>query len=200
LLWFSIGIIVCGVLSKYDYVSVSRLNYLMPVVAVLAGLAFDRTLTSLGGPVSQSLRPALATAAVVALLGASTYANLHRWYVLAPSNVPSSPEAMVLRIVELPQCQRVGAPPLIVDEGVGGALGPALEARAGIVQPEFALYDEPTGWLSDVSQRCVIFRDTHDERAQRLIRVLEAARPEVRGVEEKDLANMTTVRVYYPTS
>src|SRR4029077_8539812 len=106
--WLVVGLIVNGALSKYDRVSVSRLLFLMPLVALFAGVAFDRALVV----VQTALRPNLprdklvgqitAASGVVAVLTAICFLNLERWFVQAPAHVHSTSESLAMRFVELP--------------------------------------------------------------------------------------------------
>lgn len=48
LAWYTIGIFTAGVASKYDYVSVSRLTFLIPVVSLCAAVGLIRMVAVLG--------------------------------------------------------------------------------------------------------------------------------------------------------
>ncbi len=208
LAWYGLGIVVTGVLSKYDYVSVSRLNYLLPVTVLLAALAVDRGLQVLSREVAlgrraRGLAPdqarVLSGAVVGLVLGLSLYANLHRWFVEMPGTVPSTPDALTLKVVETPACQTALLPPLVVDVGIGGAMGPALEAMSGsVVKPQFALYSDPPTWIETATARCVIFRDPTNPRAVSLAQQVSARWPGRAPVDEPDRSGRTYVRVFYP--
>jgi hypothetical protein len=199
LAWFVIGLATTGVVSRYDAVAVSRLHFMMPVVALLAALALDRTLDALAPLFPVGGRALLLSCVIAAALLLVTASNLYRWFVEAPSQVASSVECVTFRVVEKPECQSAALPPLIVDVGIGGGLPPALEAHGGL-RSEFALYKEQTGWLETVPSRCVIFRAQHDEAARVLMTALQSRWPKSRGVEEYDRAKTFSVRVYYPAS
>jgi hypothetical protein len=190
---------VTGVLSKYDYVSVSRLHYALPVVVLLAALGLDRTLRALRAilPADKKSWPFVGSAAAILLITAS---NLHRWFDVAPRESPSSPDAVTIRVLELPICQSAALPPLIVDVGVGGAIPPAVRARATPRRPEFGLYSAEPRWLPTADSRCVVFRSPRDEAAMALMKAIEERFPGKRAVEERDRSGQTMIRVYYPPS
>jgi hypothetical protein len=197
--WFAIAVTVTGVLSKYDYVSVSRLHYVLPVVVLLAALGLDRTLRGVQAfvPAAGKWWPRVATAAAaIALITAS---NLHRWFVESPLRAASSTEALTIRILELPRCQRAARPPLIVDVGVGGGILPALDARKSPARPEFGLYSDEPRWLETADLRCVIFRSPADQEARDLMKAIEERFPSKEAAEEHDRSGQTKIRVYYPS-
>jgi hypothetical protein len=197
LAWFTIAVAVTGVLSKYDYVSVSRLHYALPAVVLLAAVGLDRTLRVLKVilPAGKKLWPRVGSAAAITLITAS---NLHRWFDVAPREAPSSPDAVTIRVLELPICQRAALPLLIVDVGVGGAIPPAVRARATPRPPEFGLYAAGPKWLGTADSRCVVFRSPHDKAAVELMRAIERRFPGKPAVEERDRSGETKIRVYYP--
>ena len=198
LVWYGIGLAATGVLSKYDYVSTSRLNFLLPVVALLAALAVDRTLAAFEPTRSRGRHAAITVCGVGLVLAAVSWGNLYRWFVETRAHVPSSPQTMTLRTMEHPECLNAPRVPLIVDIGIGGATDPALAARGSTVLPEYALYSDPPTWIESAPLRCVIFRAPFDEQAVQLAHALEARWPEARSVLEVDQARVINVRVYYP--
>jgi hypothetical protein len=213
LAWFAMAVVVTGVVSKYDYVSVSRLNFLLPLVTMIAAVAGDRIVESLARfrrdrqaialnawPLNLSTANHVYRAGLVALVALSASWNLHRWFIDMPRSVPSTPDALALRIIELPVCQSAARPPLVVDVGVGGAMGPAIDALSnGIVRPQFALYSEPTSWMKTADSRCVIFRDPGSPVAQRLIKQFGSTSPGHSAVDERDVVGRQTEVVFYPS-
>jgi hypothetical protein len=200
LAWFAIGLCATGVLSRYDYVPVSRLHYVLPAVVLMAAVALDRTLDGLIPPHSRRRREWLAAGGVLIALAAVAASNLHRWFVVAPSLVPSTADSLAVQVLEKSECQRAARPPLIVDEGVVGAMGPAVSARGTRIRPEFAHFAEAPDWIETAPSRCVIFYSPTDGRALSLIRALEARWPESRGVDLYDLPRSKYVRVYFPSA
>lgn len=103
LVWFFFSTITCGVLSKYDYVSVSRLNYLLPIVVLLAALAADQAIEVCRAWVPRRLAWYFTALAVTVVLGASGFSNLHRWFVETPGNYASTPDALAVRAISEPR-------------------------------------------------------------------------------------------------
>jgi hypothetical protein len=198
--WWGLAIAATGVLSKYDYVSTSRLNFLMPVVALLAALAVDRTIATFEVPTSARWRRVMTLGGVGLVLAAVSWGNLHRWFVETRAHAPSSPQTLTMRAMERPECLNASLPPLIVDVGIGGSTDIALVARGSRVRPKYALYADPPTWIESAPQRCVIFRAPFDPDAQELARALEARWPQAHSVFEVDQAGVIRVRVYYPTA
>src|SRR6185312_5088208 len=128
LVWFALAVTTTGILSKYDYVSVSRLNYLLPAVVLLAALACDRACSALQSITPEKRRTLVAWTSIAVVLGAATFGNLHRWFVEDPANLPSTPEALAVRVISQPACM-TKAVPLLVSDTLGGEILPALDAR-----------------------------------------------------------------------
>ncbi len=196
LAWYAIGLVTAGVLSKYDYVSVSRLNFLLPAVAICAAVAARQALrlveAATGGPTAAALAGAC-------LIAATTTLNLDRFLVEAPARLQSTRDAVALRIVVDPRCQNAARPPLVVAVGVGGALPPALRARPVGRFPEWALYDDPRNWIETADSRCVIFPVPADTAAVELRSALRRRWPSLRFVRETDLSGHVEELVAYPS-
>ena len=206
LIWLVVGLIVNGALSKYDRESVSRLIFLMPLVAILAGAAFDRALVLVQWALLRRLhrielaRQVSAAVGLIAVLTAVGFLSLERWFVQASAHVQSTSEAVAMRFVELPRCQTAPRPPIIVSDGIGGAIGPALTGMYSIVQPNWGLYKEPLTWVDTVPTRCVNFRSPGDPGAMTVRNAVAARWPNLRPVVESDYSGRTKVLVYYPAS
>ena len=117
-----------------------------------------------------------------------------------PPQVPSTPEAVAVWILELPQCSGVTARPLVVNRERGDdELILALLARGDPWFPSFATYDDPPSWLADVGKRCIVFRLPYDPGSLKLIQQLERHSPGVPGFDVTDPSGERRLRVYYPT-
>ncbi len=195
LAWLALGVAAVGVLSKYDYVSVSRLNFLLPAVALCAAVAAREGVRALGDAAGGRTAPALAAAS---LLGVSAFLNLDRFFVQAPAQVGSTPEAVVFRVALDPRCQGAERPPLVVDAGIGGALPPAFKARGVRRPPEWALYGAGREWLETADSRCVVFLAPQNPEAIELAAALTRRWPGLRLVAERDLSGQVGIFVTYP--
>src|SRR5262249_11807833 len=98
-IWFAIAITVTGVFSKYDYVSVSRLHYVLPVVALLAAIALDRTLSIAEGSLPVRWKSSARIVLPAVVLALITASNLYRWFRVSPSRAAGSQEALTIRIL-----------------------------------------------------------------------------------------------------
>jgi hypothetical protein len=196
LAYFAVGILVTGILSKYDYVSVSRLHYLIPIVAILAALAIDRALRV----VATSVPPVangVVVAGAVAIIGLASASNLHRWFVETPSRVPTSSDTVVIRLLQSDSCNHATDDPLIIDRGIGGRLGPALEAIGQIRQPRVILYEDES-WIATAPTRCVLFRNPEDPPAKAAISAVQERWPNANPQIETDRSGKTKIAVFYP--
>jgi hypothetical protein len=194
------------VLSKYDYVSVSRLHYQLPVVALLAALAVDRAIAvgeTFGWPPpppagQPTFRVDYSAVIGVVVVGLITYGNLHRWFVEDPPSLASTPDAVTIRVLEDPRCAGTPWVPLVVDRSRSDGLAMVLEAIGGLPRPDYVAYDEPGTWLATVGSRCVIFRLPYDDQAVQLEQFLGEQWPTVRFDDVYDYSGERRVRVYYP--
>jgi hypothetical protein len=198
LAWLGVGLLGAGVFSKYDYVSVSRLNFVLPLIGILCGLAAERLVQVLEhqGPRSMQ-RFVFPVILAICTIGAG-WGNLQRWFVDTPLSVPTTPTSVAMRIIEDPRCQGAADAPLIVDAGIGGAILPALDAAGVAVQPEFGLYADVPTWLNTAVTRCVIFRSPRDHAAQGLARALVAQWPSSLAVPECDRSGRVELLAFYP--
>lgn len=197
--WFVIGTITTGVLSKYDHVSVSRLLYQLPVVALLAAWAFDQMLTLISVYLPIRVRGVAASFAIVALISAVSYLNLHRWYVEMPTHLPSGSEAVLMRTALDSRCRTAKLPALLVADGIGGELGPELDAVGASSSLQLAAYDAPTSWLQTVPLRCVLFRSRTDPQALSILHALLIRWPSSVVIPEQDRTGLTIISVIYPS-
>jgi hypothetical protein len=199
LCWIGIGFMVTGVLSKHDHVSVSRMHFIMIPVASIAALALDRLLVrrEQSSGESRAVETGVVVTVVLLLVAGS---NFYRWFVKTPAQYTTTADSLVIRTLDQTACQTAALPPLVVDVGVGGALPPALRARSGTIEPEYALYSDPPLWIENLPSRCVILRNPRDQRAQDLTRIIQQRWPDAVGVEERDLSGNRSILVFYPAA
>ncbi len=154
-----------------------RRDTVVPAVCIIAALAVDRTLRSLSSILRRgsALVGPIGVAVVLLLV---TTSNLYRWFRVSPRQVQSTADAVLVRILEKTECRTAALPTLVVDIGIGGAIGPALEALPEKIPVEFALYSpSPATWIESASGRCVVFRQPHDQEAAKLRAALEKRWP-----------------------
>lgn len=197
LVWFILGITACGVLSKYDYVSVSRMNYLLPIVALLAAVACDWAIRIVQRRVPVNARPPFALITVVVVLIIVSYNNLHSWYVETPAHTPSSPDAMAIQVIGDPRCMAAPQLPLLVGETLGGEILPALDARGIPNHVVLAPYNKASTWIESLPRRCAIFRSKDDPRARQVMAEIAVRWPTIPPVQVHDISGLTTIAAYY---
>ena len=201
LAWFGLGLTATGILSKYDAVSLSRLHFVLPAVALLAALAVETALRTGGrlakGESWRKLGDLLALLVIVAVTGG----NLHRWFVEAPAKLQSTSDAVLVRILQKDGCLATPRPTLVVDVGIGGEIEPALKATGRKIPMEFAPYEKgPSPWIETVPERCVVFRAPFDTEARPLLDGWRRGGRRSSAVEETDVAHRTTLLAFYPSS
>jgi hypothetical protein len=200
LVWLAIGLTVTGVLSNHDYVSVQRLHYVLPVVAILGALAAERIRRTLEALSPIWRRTWFKIAIVAALLVLVTASNLHRWFVVTPKLAPLNRMALVIRTIESARCRQARMRPIVFNHGKPGDFEMPIEAR-GTPLPEFALYDANAGSkLETADSRCVLFLTPWDSGAGGLMQKMETRHPKSRAVEEASPAGDAKISVYYPTT
>ncbi len=89
ILWLMLGFLTTGIFSKFSYPAISRLNYLIPVIALLGGITISTVSSRLRGPY-RYLGITFLMLAILAL-------NLYRFYITTPSrNLVSRESAAIL--------------------------------------------------------------------------------------------------------
>lgn len=197
LVWFTLGITACGILSKYDYVSVSRMNYLLPIVALLAAVACDWAIKIVQRRVPVTARPSFALISVFAILIIVSYNNIHHWYVETPAHTSSSPDALAIRVIGDPRCMAAPQLPLLVGETLGGEILPALDARGIPNHVVLAPYNKASTWIETLPRRCAIFRSKDDPRARHVMAEIAVRWPAISPVQVHDISGLTTIAAYY---
>ena len=110
--WWSVGMMAVGVFSPYPYVALSRIHYLVPCYALVAGLSLNYLVSAVG---SLRFLPRQRWA-VLWVAGGGTLVlilglNLYRFWEQSPPRAPIAVEAVAVRAVRSPVCtERTGIP------------------------------------------------------------------------------------------
>jgi hypothetical protein len=125
-IWTIVGLLSVGLLSPYPQVPISRMHFLMPVVATLAAVAVTQFAAALSSFVAEPARPAVKYSCLALLLIAVLPMNLHRFWTTTPGDIPTTRESVVLRAVLDPVCQEGRASVLVIAPETEPLLKPIL--------------------------------------------------------------------------
>ncbi len=168
LIWIGVGAVVTGVLSPYPGVAISRLNFLIPPLAVLAAFALvEAWRAARFRPGIFSLRwsgPAAAIVVAIAILGL----NYNRFWTVSPGEFHLSQQAIGVGAARSEACSRGATGAIFVGSGIENPLKFALQSFAGSDGVESQISDYPA--LASVleshgSPECVIFVSPGDQSA-----------------------------------
>ena len=199
LVWLGVGVVATGVASKYDHVTITRMHFVLPAVALLAAVAAERLLAAGLLAVGPRWRTATGAVAVAALAGLVTAGNLHRFYVVTPGVTPVKSTAVVMGIIQEPACLDAAAPPLVLTENDDNVLRLVVEENGRVAPPEIVRYADAPVWVEAVAGRCVIMGRPHEPEAQPVIDLLAARWPGRASTEVTDGSGETRILVWYPT-
>jgi hypothetical protein len=106
LIWWLVALAATGFTSPYPEGALTRLHFVIPVAALLAGLAFDRVLRLTDGLTREPRTRALIVGVcLAALMVPVMYLNLHRFWWETPSTYGSpTTEAVAVRAFFSEQC------------------------------------------------------------------------------------------------
>lgn len=116
--WYILGLITTGTFSEYSYVAVSRLNFLLPVVSIMGGLALDWLVCKLKNLYLAKLFPLL-------ILLTIFYLNFTRFFFITPKRIVSTREATGLKAFQ-EHCSKNKT--IIADENPAAVLDLALSS------------------------------------------------------------------------
>ncbi len=197
-IWFLTGIVVTGMFYPKPDVAVTRLMFMVPVMAVFAALALDRLLKAISLP--SWPRPGAATVlqgtlAVAVVAGMLTW-NVHRLWQEVPERSKRTPEAVAVRALFSSQCQ---SPALIVGKYVDPLLKPVIAVYSlGDRTPRIASFDQVLGTDNfPVYESCVIvLPEPGSESEQVLACIRQTMGTYVEG-RTWDRAGITYVETFY---
>ncbi len=195
-IWFVIGITATGLFFPKPGVAETRLMYMVPVMAVLAGLALDRALAVF--PPRDWPRPAAATVLqgtfAVAVLAAVVTLNLYRFWHEIPLRAKRSPEAVAMRALFSPECQ---SPALIVGQFPDPLLKPVVSTYAlGDRTPRIASFEQVLDAPNfSVGASCVILMPEDDKQSDQVLAQLKTGLGTYNESRMWDIAGITYVDV-----
>ena len=204
LIWFGIAAFMTGVLSPYPHVAITRLAFVVPPLALLAGVlagqigdAIQVRAERAGRFVARITSPAL----LLLLMAVVLALNLWQFWHVTPSVFPHRPEAVALGAFRSEYCGSDADGTLFVGQAVGegGLLEQVLVSFApGSQLPLRLNHDEVTQGmeLPAPMPRCTIFVNPEDPKARSLQEVLARRYPEGRTVTFVNPSGTTTVELF----
>jgi 4-amino-4-deoxy-L-arabinose transferase-like glycosyltransferase len=193
--WFISALVASGLFSPYPQVSISRLFYLVPIVVILAGVALAGVVRGIESMVPTLAWPPFSGAAAIVVLGIILVLNVHRFWSVTPSTVPTTQESVAVSVFLASPC-RQGTGNYAVGPGANSLLKPALETyKLGEAMPILLRPDE-TEQLSSLKRedvRCVVVTGSRQEQ-ERITDLLLEALPGMRDYQKSDLSGRTMIR------
>ena len=204
LIWFGVAAFMTGILSPYPHVAITRLAFVVPPLALLAGL--------LAGQIGDALQiraerivPSVARVAVPALLSlllAVVLAlNLWQFWQVTPSVVPHTREAVALGAYRSDHCISDVNRTLFVGKAVGD--GSLMNQVLTVFDPDGPVprrmnHDEATQGmeLTNSPLRCVIFVNPVAPEVRTLQEGLAHRYPEGQIITFTNRSGTTTVEIF----
>ena len=204
LIWFAVAMFMTGIMSPYPHVAITRLLFVVPPLALLAGLAVGRSLEYLPVPKWRppghlpSLR---ATCVLAVLLPVILVLNLWQFWHLTPSVFPHSQEAVALGAFRSDDCGGDPARTVFVGHAVGD--GSLMQQVLHSMDPNGA---RPKGIdhlelsqgtaLPDPMSTCVVFVNPDTAESHRLQEELAHRYPDGRSIAFSNPSGINTVEIF----
>ena len=204
LIWFAAGIFMTGVLSPYPHVVITRLLFVVPPLALMAGLLVSEFSELVHGKWAKWTRlPKVVPAAAMflPLLPAILILNLWQFWHVTPSVFPHSQEAVALKAFMSDQCDGDADKTVFVGRATGeGSLMQQVLTSFHPDDPPLRQIDhhhlaEGTE-LPGPPPDCVVFINPDTQEARRLQDDLAHRYPEGRVVSFANPSNTTFVDVF----
>ena len=204
LAWFAVAMFMTGILSPYPHVAVTRLMFVVPPLALLAGLMAARLRDLI--PFEQLRIPARIgsageISAYAALLAVILALNLWQFWHVAPSVFPHSREAVALGAFRSDACGADLQETLFVGDAVGdgsllqkmlSSMHPDRPAPIGVSHSELAGGAQLPVPLPD----CLVFLNPYAVEALRLQQELGRSYPDGRLLPFSNPSGTTTVATF----
>lgn len=201
LVWLGVALAATGVVSQYDFVTITRLHFALPAVALLAAVAVERTIAAIRGLAPARAGMALTVLCTAGVMSVMAGSNLYRWFVVSPRIVPTTPDTVAVRILEDPRCQSAPNPPQVIARQQSGALMAALRWYTPLTPPVMTSYPANADELRQlVASRCVILYRPDEPEAQDVLRQFAAVQPPIVPTIETDLTGQIRLWAVYPTA
>lgn len=201
LLWAAVGLIATGILSPYPAVAISRLNYVVPALALLGGFAAAAIWEVMLLPGDGKVRRRLSIAAAVTLFLVVLGLNVKQFWFDTPSRFPLTRQAIAIGALGSAECDGNPENVIIVDRQAIALLKPALSSYGPetrlpqLIEPdELGLGQE----LQADQARCVILADLEEDLRQQLLAALQDRYPAGQTAEFASPSENHSVLIFKP--
>ena len=199
LVWFAIALTATGILSPYPNVAISRLHFVVPPLALLAGCAanhvWDRALPFRGSVPLRNIGIAAALALAVAILGW----NARQFWVQTPKVFHLTQEAVAIGALRSEACGGDPEAAIIVARETEPLLKPALTSYypdrdlPALIDHGSLSAGQP---IPGPSTRCIIFAHPTDPKARAVLGTLSQEYPDGKPLDFWDRADKAKVTVF----
>lgn len=192
LFWYFSATVIAGGFSQYHSTTVSRLNYVLPVVAIIAGVAIAK----IGGTIKTLwLKTAFIGFGFLAII----LLNFFRFRIETPQKFPASREALAIKVIHLPICGEKKYPPIIIEKDPGGTpLNGALDSL--LPQKKLSIISTELFWLNQEVflslDACFILVHWDDPETSEIINFLLETTSK-RIATETDYSGLSQVKYLY---
>lgn len=187
LLWFTTAVIATGVVSQYNHVAITRMFFVVPVMAIFAGTALAALAQAVqagGIVVGRWIRPypLLLVGATVVIV----FANVQRFWFITPGQLWTTEETVIVRaLMEQNGCR--GGDTLILAPSSEGLISAVLATQPGLERrPRIVAYKDIIADDGKPRAACYLFLNKDRPEAKQAMALLRAESPELREVRVHD--------------
>ena len=204
LIWFAIGMLMTGVLSPYPHVVITRLLFVVPPLALMAGLLVEESSNSFIADRSRLAglpKAFLVPVALSVLLSIILLLNLWQFWVATPRVMPHSQEAVALGAFRSAECAEDADRTVLVGQATGE--GSLMRKVLTAFFPDRPIpghldhHDLASGrQIPEPPPKCVIFLNPHAPEAIRLQEELAHSYPDGRMKSFANSSGTTAVEIF----
>ena len=187
LVWFAIAIFMTGILSPYPHVAVTRVSFVLPPLAIMAGLLVERFLGSRHkeSPEKRGTSRVALFAVGVIMLPLILALNLWQFWHVTPSVQPHTQEALAFAAFRSDACGADLETTVFAGRATGD--GSLMQRLLATFYPDGPghRYVEPSGLpagegIEGSPPRCVVFLDPGSAQSRELQQTLQHQYPDGR--------------------
>ncbi len=199
LIWFLVTVTLLGVLSPYPGVSITRMYFVVPPTALLAGMSAGIIIDALSKlRFYEKIKP-FPTIVILATMAALVIAwNVRQFWFVTPSVFGISPVAVAMDALQSDVCDGGTRRAVIVSRDTAFPLLVLESYYPDGPLPKLVNYDQLAEWRlpPETDMRCVIFLNPNDDREKAAIQRLELGHVRGRVVNFTDRSQRSSVAVF----